>query len=122
MIERRNKNKKKIKVVSFFGLSKVGKSTLIKGLMGYKMRKTKINGIRTIQVSNPSLIKPEHQSILIGASNKSTTRIPRLYLLPTNNLEQESEDIYLFDCPGAEDSESIEIEILNRITTIEALK
>jgi len=38
MIEKRNKNKNKIKAVSFFGLSKVGKSTLIKSLMGYKMK------------------------------------------------------------------------------------
>jgi hypothetical protein len=40
-----------------FGLSKAGKTTLIKRLMGYIMEKTMIDGIYTIQAAKGQVIK-----------------------------------------------------------------
>jgi|LakMenEpi03Aug12_release.lakeMendotaPanAssembly.Ray.scaffolds.fasta_scaffold1039607_1 hypothetical protein len=37
----------------FIGLSKAGKTTIMTRLMGYEMKKMKINGIFTIQPINP---------------------------------------------------------------------
>jgi hypothetical protein len=37
----------------FIGLSKAGKTTIMTRLMGYEMKKMKINGIVTIQPINP---------------------------------------------------------------------
>jgi GTPase SAR1 family protein len=51
------KKNKKIKIILAFGLSKAGKTTLIKRLMGYTMEKTIIDGIYTIQAAKGQVIK-----------------------------------------------------------------
>jgi hypothetical protein len=48
---------KKIKVILAFGLSKSGKTTIITAVLGYKMKKTIINGIPTIQTNRSKMKK-----------------------------------------------------------------
>ena len=64
----------------------------------------------------------EHKELIIGASNRSTTRYPRIYKIPTEFLSDKDEDeefeYYLMDVAGLEDSAGAEVEIANRITTL----
>lgn len=66
----------------------------------------------------------EHKKLIIGASNRSTTRYPRIYKIPTEFLsdkdedEDEEFDYYLMDVAGLEDSAGAEVEIANRITNL----
>lgn len=64
----------------------------------------------------------EHKQLIIGASNRSTTRYPRIYKIPTEFLSDDDEDeefdYYLMDVAGLEDSAGAEVEIANRITTL----
>lgn len=63
----------------------------------------------------------EHKKLIIGASNRSTTRYPRIYKIPNDFLsddEDEEFDYYLMDVAGLEDSAGAEVEIANRITTL----
>lgn len=49
----------------------------------------------------------EHKELIIGASNRSTTRYPRIYKIPNEFLsddEDEESDYYLMDVAGLEDS------------------
>ena len=49
----------------------------------------------------------EHKKLIIGASNRSTTRYPRIYKIPNEFLsddEDEESDYYLMDVAGLEDS------------------
>lgn len=63
----------------------------------------------------------EHKKLIIGASNRSTTRYPMIYKIPNDFLsddEDEEFDYYLMDVAGLEDSAGAEVEIANRITTL----
>lgn len=66
----------------FLGLSKAGKTTLLTRLMGYEMQKMKINGLFTIQPKSPQSLHIDHKELVIGYSNRSTTRYPRLFEIP----------------------------------------
>lgn len=74
--ERKNK---KVKIILFFGLSKAGKTTLITRLLGYRLEKRKIHGIYTLQPIDIGTVLNRHKGLLIGYSNRSTTRYPQLY-------------------------------------------
>jgi len=100
------------------GLSKAGKTTMITRLVGYDMHLTRINGIYTLQPKNK--VNQKHQGLKIGYSNRSTTRYPSSF--EVNKSFVQNEVVKVMDSPGFEDTGSVEIEISNRITTIEALK
>ena len=63
---------------------------------------------------------------MIGYSNRSTTRYPKLYKVPDNFLldkdDKELYDTFCMDSAGLEDTAGIEVEGSNRITMIELLK
>ena len=116
-----------MRVLLFFGLSKAGKTTLITRLMGYKMKKIKMEGIYTIQPENPEKMKKEHKELVIGYSNRSTTRYSKLYRVPDDCLPEDDDEkddyaTFCMDSTGLEDSAGLEVEGSNRITMIELLK
>ncbi len=45
----------------FIGLSKAGKTTIMTRLMGYEMKKIKMNGMITIQPKDPESMSEEHR-------------------------------------------------------------
>ena len=46
------------------------------------MHKMKINGLFTIQPKSPQSLHIDHKELVIGYSNRSTTRYPRLFEIP----------------------------------------
>ena len=104
----------KVKVILLFGLSKAGKTTLITRLMGYKMKKMRVAGITTVQPEDPSCVQENHKSLVIGYSNRSTTRYPRIYEIPPECLpkrmsKERNTVYYLMDSAGLEDSAGPEV-------------
>lgn len=100
-----------MRVLLFFGLSKAGKTTLITRLMGYDMEKIRMDGIFTIQPKNPENMKPEHKELVIGYSNRSTTRYPKLYKVPNDCLPDDEDnddyDTFCMDSAGLEDAAGV---------------
>lgn len=105
---------KKVKIILFFGLSKAGKTTLITRLMGHTLERIKINGIYSLQPTDISTIIKKHKELLIGYSNRSTTRYPKIYEIPneclSENMKKDTGSIYyLMDSAGLEDSAGSEV-------------
>ena len=71
-------------------------------------------------------MKKEHKELVIGYSNRSTTRYPKLYRVPNDCLpddqDNEDYDTFCMDSAGLEDAAGVEVEGSNRITMIELLK
>lgn len=91
------------------------------------MKKMRVAGITTVQPEDPSCVKENHKSLVIGYSNRSTTRYPRIYEIPAECLpkrmaKERNTVYYLMDSAGLEDSAGAEVQSSNRIAMIEFLK
>lgn len=94
-----------IPIVFLLGLTGVGKSTLMNFLLGNSL--SVIPGETTEHVLVPD--KHSKKIIEVGSGTKSITQVPNMVFDEVNNL-------FFCDCPGFEDSQGTENDIVNFFT------
>ena len=90
----------------FIGLSKSGKTTITTTILGFKLKKTKIKGIPTLQPIK--ILEGEYSRLVNSPEMRSITRNPAFFRISEDFLEDVDDEggckWFLVDCPGFEDS------------------
>jgi len=108
--------------IALIGLSKAGKSTIATVATGHPVRSTQINGLPTLQPVKK--LTGEFERLVNSPEMRSITRVPAFFNIKQEFLAKANihEPWSLIDCPGFEDSAGVEVEVSNRISTIEAMQ
>lgn len=106
-------------ILLFFGSTGAGKTTTIKGLLGYRMVVKKQKGLNCLAIDDGQKVDPIVDRMASNAGSKSVTRFITA-VKPDANIA--SGDIYFVDSPGFGDTAGKEVEIANIVGVMTALK